>query len=62
MASARAGPSAGGASQPVTPWSMTSGKAGAVVAMIARPQDIASAAGRPKPSYSDGETTIVARL
>ena len=62
MPSASAGPSAGGTSQPVLPCSITSGKAGAVVAMTAFSQAMASAAGRPNPSYSDGEARIEARL
>ncbi len=62
IASARATGSAGGTSQPVTPWSTTSGKAGAVVAMTGTPQAIASAAGRPNPSYREGETASSARL
>jgi hypothetical protein len=47
---------------PVTPSSTISDRAPARVAITGTPQAIASTAGRPNPSYSDGKTTTWLRL
>jgi hypothetical protein len=46
----------------VAPSPTTSGSEAAFEQMVGAPHAIASSAGSPNPSYSDGTTTSVARL
>jgi hypothetical protein len=60
MASARAAESPRGTMSPVTPCSTTSGRPPASLATTGVSQPIASAAGMPNPSSSDGITEMAA--
>ena len=60
MAWASAAESPRGTTRPVTPFSTTSGRPPASLATTATSQPIASAAGMPKPSSSEGITDTAA--